>query len=105
MLRADQGIRSFLANVGYPLLLMSAVMLHFFTAMTAYNLAGPGVWRYVAATLAFAFPPIAEVVVAYFAWRASGSMVNAYSVWLLAWLLLLFVLLGFVSMRNRLERE
>ncbi len=98
-------MRSFLANVGYPLLFMSTIMLHLFTVITAYNLAAPGGWRYPAAAAAFAFPPVAEVVVAFYAWRASGSMVNAYSVWLLAWLLLLFILLGFVSIRNRLERD
>lgn len=105
MRKAEAGINALLANIGYPLLIMSAVGLHFFTAITAYSLGGPSGWRYAAAAAAFAFPPVSEVVVAYYAWRSSGSMVNAYSVWILAWLLLMFIVLGLVSISKRLARD
>ena len=100
---AKKNIDAFLAGIGYPLLIMSAVALHFFTAFTAYNLLAPGVWRYVWTVAAIAYPAIAELVVAYYAWAESGSKINAYSVWILAWLLLLFLVLGLVAIRKRLE--
>ena len=103
MLSAKRGLDAFLAGIAYPLLLMSAVALHFFTAFTAYNLVAPGVWRYVATVGAVAWPAIAELVVAYYVWQESGSKINAYSVWILAWLLLLFVVLGLVVVRKRLK--
>jgi hypothetical protein len=103
MLSAKKSVDAFLASIGYPLLIMSAVGLHFLTVFTAYNLVAPGVWRYVATVAAIAYPAIAEMVVAYYAWRDSGSMINSYSVWILAWLLLLFVVLGIVVLRKRLD--
>jgi len=103
MLSAKKSIDAFLASIGYPLLFMSALALHCFTAITAYNLVAPGVWRYVATVAAIAYPAIAEMVVAYYSWQESGSKVNAYSVWILAWLLLLFVVLGLAAIRKRLE--
>ena len=81
---------------------MSAIGLHLFTAVTAYGLVAPGSWRWVAAVAAWVFPAIAEAVVAFGAWRSSGSMVNAYSVWVLAWLLFFFILLGLVPIFRRL---
>jgi hypothetical protein len=80
------------------------VALHLYTTVTAYKLANPGLTQYIAALAAFAFFPISEGVVAYYAWKASGSMVNAYSVWLLAWLVLLFGVASLVLIRNRLGR-
>jgi len=93
-------VDAFLTKIG-QLLVISAVGLHFFTAITAYGLVAPGWWRWGAAVAAWAFPVIAEVVVAFGAWRASGSMVNAYSVWFLAWLLLFFIVLGLVLIFRR----
>jgi hypothetical protein len=61
------------------------------------------VWRYVATASAALYPAIAEVVVAYYAWQESGSKINAYSVWILAWLVLLFVILALVVIRKRLK--
>ena len=63
-----------LATVGYPLLFMSAVMLQLFTGLTAYNMVRDDDWRVPAAIAAFALPPLSDMVVAYYAWRASGSM-------------------------------
>ena len=103
MHRTKAAINAFLASVGYPLLIMSAVGLHLFTTFTAYRLFDTVGWRYVAVAAAFAFPPIAELVVAYYAWRASGSMINGYSVWLLFWVLLLFVVLGLLSICRRIR--
>jgi uncharacterized membrane protein SirB2 len=98
---AQAKISAALANIGYRLLLMSGVGLHVFTAITAYNLVDPGMWRYIATVAAIAYPVIAQMGVAYFAWRESGSMINSYSVWLLAWILLLWIVLLLRALRNR----
>lgn len=97
-------IDSILSKVGYPLLIMSGIFLHCFTVVTAYKLGDPGWGQYAAAAAAFAFPPVAEAVVAYYAWRASGSMVNGYSVWLLMWLAVLFAVGWLTFVRNRLRQ-
>lgn len=102
---AQAKIFATLADVAYRLLVMSGVGLHLFTTFTAFNLVDPGTPRYVATAAALAYPVIAEVVVAYYAWRASGSMVNSYSVWLLAWLLLLWIVLGLFALRKRQESK
>ena len=91
-----------LSKVGFPLLIMSGLFLHGFTVVTAYRLANPGWGQYAAAAAAFAFPPVSEAAVAYFAWRASGSMVNGYSVWLLMWLAMLFAVWWLTIVSNRL---
>ena len=101
MPNANAPIFATLADYAYRLLVMSGFGLHLFTTFTAFNLVDPGASRYVAAAAALAYPVIAEVVVAYYAWRASGSMINSYSVWLLAWLLLLWIVLGLFALRKR----
>jgi hypothetical protein len=99
--RAPRGAGPLLTTIGYPLLLMSAVMLQLYTGLTAYNMVRDEDWRIPAAIAAFAFPPLSDAVVAYFAWRASGSMVNSYSVWILVWMLLFLVVVGFGVLRDR----
>lgn len=96
-----RGASPLLATVGYPLLFMSAVMLQLFTGLTAYNMVRDDAWRGPAAIAAFALPPLSDMVVAYYAWRASGSMVNSYSVWILVWMLLFLVVAGFGVLRDR----
>ena len=90
-----------LTTIGYPLLFMSAVMLQLYTGFTAYTMVRDEEWRVPAAIAAFAFPPLSDAVVAYFAWRTSGSMVNSYSVWILVWMLLFLVVVGFGVLRDR----
>jgi hypothetical protein len=72
-----------------PALGIGAVMLHFYTTVVAFRLVDSWIWGCVAASAAWATPAIGELLVAYFTWRATGSMVNEYSVWLLAWIALL----------------
>jgi len=98
-------IDAFLGNVSFPLLLMSAVGLHVFTMVIAYQLAAPGPGQYLAALLAFVFFPVSEAVVAYYSWRTSGSMVNGYSVWVLLWLALLFATALLMHIGKRLARD
>ena len=83
------------------MLIVSALGLHLFTAITAYKLVAPGWWRYIAALSAWAFPAIAEAAVAVGAWRASGSIVNEYSIWVIGWLVLSFIV---VAICKRLDR-
>jgi hypothetical protein len=52
---------------------------------------------------AIAYPIIAEAVVAYYAWQASGSKINGYSIWLLAWIVLLLIVFGLAAIRKRLQ--
>jgi hypothetical protein len=96
-----RGASPLLASVGYPLLFMSGVMLQLFTGLTAYNMVKTEGWRVVAAIAAFALPPLSNRVVAYYAWGATGSMVNSYSVWTLVWMLLFLVVVGFGVLRDR----
>jgi hypothetical protein len=86
-----------LYRLALPLLCIGAGLLHLYTTHTAFVLAGSKVSGIVAAIAAWITPPIAEFVVAYYAWRASGSMVNAYSVWILAWGILLIGVLSLVA--------
>jgi hypothetical protein len=95
-----RGSGSLLTSVGYPLLFMSGVMLQLYTGLTAYNMVKAEGWRVGAAIAAFALPPLSDLIVAYYAWRATGSMVNSYSVWILAWMLLFLVVVG-LGVRDR----
>lgn len=78
-----------LDRVAMPLLAISAAVLHVYTAVVAFNLSPRGLWSWVAAVAAWCMPVVAQIVVAYMAWRETGSRVNAYSSWLLAWVTLL----------------
>jgi hypothetical protein len=100
----DRTTSPLLVSVGYPLLYMSAMMLQIFTALTAFRLLEAEewhAWRLPAAVAAFALPPLSDLVVAYYAWRTSGSMVNSYSIWVLVWMLLFLVVLGLGILRDR----
>ena len=94
-----------LINVGYPLVLISAIGIHGYTMVAAFKLADPGPTQYIAAMAAFVLFPISEVVVAYYAWRASHSMINGYSVWLLLWLLLVLAVALLMMIEKRLARK
>jgi hypothetical protein len=74
-----------LDHVGLPTLGIGAAFLHIYTVVTAFNLASERAWDWAVVLAAWITPPIAQLVVAYYAWRATGSMVNGYSFWLLAW--------------------
>jgi hypothetical protein len=95
----------FLSNLGYPLLLIGGIMLHFFTAITAYQLLAPGFRAYLAGAGAFMFPGIAEIAVVFYARRATGSLVNAYSIWVLAWITFALFLYGLRTIRRNLARD
>jgi|KBSSwiStaDraftv2_1062776.scaffolds.fasta_scaffold04191_14 hypothetical protein len=98
-------MNSLLRNVGYPLVIWSGLVLHCLTVFTAYKLAAPGWREYGAAVAAWIFPIVSEAVVAYYAWRATGSMVNGYSVWVLMWLAVSLGVWWLAEISTRLERE
>lgn len=78
---------------GLPLMWISGAMLHFFTGYVAFKSGG-----FLAGGAAFAFPVLGEIGVAIYAWNASGSFINGYSIWLLMWLgffVALLALMGF----------
>jgi len=81
-----------------PLIWISGAILHFFTAIVAYGLAGPGFWGYVAAGFAFTLPILAQIVVFIAAWNVTGNFINGYSEWLLLWLACVAVLLGLMAL-------
>lgn len=83
---------------------IGAFALHAFTAVTAYSLCNGGPMRYWAAFGAWMLPGVAEAIVAYFAWEATGSRVNGYSIWLLAWVLLVIAALSLQYVARRLTR-
>src|SRR5689334_12569737 len=83
---ARQRIGAVMASAGWSavtLVWVGGTILHFFTAIVAFDLAGAGLRRYVAAIAAFIFPLAGEVAVMVAAWKASGSMINSYSIWVL----------------------
>ena len=94
-----------LRNLGYPLVIWGGLALHCLTAFTAYKLAAPGWMGYGALASAWMFPIISEAVVAYYAWRTAGSMVNDYSVWVLIWLAIALGVWWLTEIKFRLERE
>ena len=84
--------------------MISAALLHIYTAYMAFNLATTTFRGLAAALGAWIAPPIGQFMVAYAAWRASGSMVNGYSFWLLAWIGLLLAVLLTMHANKRLLR-
>ena len=102
----DGAIRSaarwLLGRITLPLLVVGGVLLHAYTAVTAFRLAEGLIWKCTAAIAAWTTPPVAQLAVTYFAWRATGSMVNAYSFWLLAWVAVGFaaVFLAWIARRS-----
>jgi hypothetical protein len=104
MPRLSTAIDALLRNVGFPLVIVSGVVLHCFTAIAAYRLAAPGWKAYGAALAAWIFPLISETLVAYYSWRASGSIVNTYSVWVLMWLVMVLSVWWLVELKIGRER-
>jgi uncharacterized membrane protein len=81
---------AFLNRIAYPAVIMAGLALHAYTGVMAYALAGQSPLKYAVALAAWALPGIAQLVVSYYAWQQSGSVVNSYSIWVLAWLVLCF---------------
>jgi hypothetical protein len=90
-----------LNRVGTPLTAISGVLLHVYTVVTAFNLAENTLWRWAVVVPAWGAPVAAELVVAYYAWRATGTIVNGYSVWLLAWIALVVGVLLLAQLARR----
>jgi len=100
---ARRRIGAVMASAGWSavtLVWVSGTILHFFTAIVAFELAGSGLRQYVAAIVAFVFPLAGEVGVMVAAWRASGSMVNSYSVWVLLWVAFGFAIYCLIAFGN-----
>ena len=81
-----------------PLIWISGAILHFYTAIIAYGLAGPGFWGFVAGGAAFTFPIIAQIVVFISVWNVTGNFLNGFSVWLLLWLAFVALLFGLMAL-------
>ena len=104
-MRALQRLGATMASAGWAavtLVWVSGTILHFFTAIVAFDLAGEGLRRYVAAIAAFVFPLAGEVAVMVAAWKASGSMVNSYSIWVVLWIAFGFAIYCLIAFGNRL---
>lgn len=100
---ARQRIGATMVSAGWSavtLVWVSGTILHFFTAIFAFDLAGGGVRRYVASIAAFIFPLAGEVAVMVAAWKASGSMVNSYSIWVLLWVAFGFAVYCLIAFGN-----
>jgi hypothetical protein len=99
---------AFLNRIAYPAVMMTGLALHAYTGVIAYALAGQSPLKYVVALAAWASPGIAQLVVSYYAWQESGSGLNSYSVWVLAWLVLCFGVMLFarvIRARARAKRR
>jgi hypothetical protein len=100
---ARQRIGAVMASAGWSavtLVWVSGTVLHFFTTIVAFDLAGNGLRRFVAAIAAFIFPLAGEVAVMVAAWKASGSMINSYSIWVLLWVAFGFAIYCMVAFGN-----
>ena len=84
--------------IAMPLILVSGGILHFYTAIVAYGLAGPGFWGFVSAGAAFTFPFVAQIIVFIAAWNVTGNFLNSYSIWLLLWLAFVAFLFGIMAL-------
>ena len=95
-----------LNRVGLPAVAVGAMLLHGFAAVTAFNLADGMLWGFASALAVWATPVLGEIVVAHYAGQASGSVVNAYSFWLLVWVALFanVLVLGWVVRRVSASR-
>jgi len=105
---AGQRIGAVMVSTGWSALTLvwvSGTILHFFTAIVAFDLAGGGLKRYVAAIAAFVFPLAGEVAVVVAAWKASGSMVNSYSIWVLLWVAFGFAIYCLIAFGNWLGQR
>ena len=79
---------------GYDFLAISGAALHAYTVWMAYTLTDPGWLQYLAVYAAYAVPLLSELVMIFFAQRATGSWINAYSFWVFTWGALLVFVLG-----------
>lgn len=105
---ARQRTGAVMASAGWSavtLVWVSGTILHFYTVIVAFDLAGSGLRRYVAAVAAFVFPLAGEVAVMVAAWKASGSMVNSYSIWVLLWVAFGFAIYCLIAFGNWLARH
>jgi hypothetical protein len=100
---ARRRIGAVMASAGWSavtLLWVSGTILHFYTAIVAFDLVRTGLTRYVAAIAAFIFPLAGEVAVVLAAWKASGSMINSYSIWVLLWVAFGFAIYCLIAFGN-----
>src|SRR5260221_6834312 len=81
-----------------PLVWLSGAILHFYTALIAYGLAGPGWWGYVAAGGVLMLPVIGQIAVFIGAWSVTGNFLNGYSEWLVLWLILFGLLSWLIAL-------
>ncbi|HEY2862250.1 MAG TPA: hypothetical protein VGK37_01345 [Casimicrobiaceae bacterium] len=105
---ARERIGAIMASAGWSavtLVWVSGTILHFFTTIVAFDLAGQGLRRYIAAIGAFVFPLAGEVAVMVGAWKASGSMINSYSIWVLLWVSFGFAVYCLIAFGNWLTRR
>ena len=87
--------------MGNGLVLVSGVALHAYTVWMAYKLTAAGWLQFVAVYAAYAFPPFSELVMIFVARRETGSWINGYSFWVLAWSALLVIVLALSAYRHR----
>ena len=107
-MRARQRIGATMASAGWSavtLVWVSGTIMHFFTAIVAFDLAGEGLRRYVAAIAAFVFSLAGEVAVMVAAWKASGSMINSYSIWVVLWIAFGFAIYCLIAFGNWLAQR
>lgn len=84
---------------------LSGAILHFYTMAGAFFLAGGGLLGVVAGFVALCLPVISWIAVFGWSWAATGSFLNNYSQWFLAWLGLSVVLLALVPLGARFAKE
>ncbi len=84
---------------------LSGAILHFYTIGAAFFLVGGGVRGVVASLGALCLPVISWLAVFIGTWVATGSFVNDYSVWFLAWAGFSLILLALIPLGARCVRD
>lgn len=86
-------VERFLNGVAYPFLAISGTALHLYTMGVVFYQVHPKYLAFLAAIGAWVTPGLSQFVVAYYTWSATGSKLNYYSTWFLAWLVLLMLVM------------
>ena len=94
-------VERFLSDVATPFLAFSGAALHLYTVVVIFDLLHPKYLGFLAAIGVWVTPGPSQFVVAYYTWSVTGSKLNYYTVWLLAWLVLLTLVMLFAKLVKR----
>jgi hypothetical protein len=84
---------------------LSGAILHFYTVGGAFFLADGGLLGVIAGFAALCLPVVSWLVVFGSSWMETGSFINNYSLWFLAWLAFSALLLALTPLGARFAKK